>query len=75
MSNSSEILAILEYMEKEKQISRADMIESISSAIRNAASKGAQAGYNLKIEINPKTGALKSWALLTVTDSVTYRQG
>ena len=70
MSNSSEILAILEYMEKEKQISRADMIESISSAIRNAASKGAQAGYNLKIEINPKTGALKSWALLTVTDSV-----
>ena len=59
MSNSSEILAILEYMEKEKQISRADMIESIASAIRNAASKGAQAGYNLKIDINPKTGALK----------------
>ena len=70
MSNSSEILAILEYMEKEKQISRADMIESIASAIRNAAAKGAQSGYNLKIDINPKTGALKSWALLTVTDSV-----
>ena len=31
MSNSSEILAILEYMEKEKQISRQEMIESISS--------------------------------------------
>ena len=58
MSNSSEILAILEYMEKEKQISRADMIESIASAIRNAASKGAQAGYNLKIDINPKTGEI-----------------
>jgi len=70
MSNSSEILAILEYMEKEKQISRQDMIESISSAIRNAASKGAQAGYNLKIDINPKSGALKSWALLEVTDSI-----
>ncbi len=70
MSNSSEILAILEYMEKEKQISRADMIESISAAIRNAAAKGAQAGYNLKIDINPKSGALKSWALLEVTDSV-----
>ncbi len=70
MSNSGEILAILEYMEKEKQISRADMIESIAAAIRNAAAKSAHAGYNLKIEINPKTGALKSWALLTVTDSV-----
>lgn len=70
MSNSSEILAILEYMEKEKQISRADMIESIKSAIRSAAQKGAQAGYDLKIDINPKSGALKAWALLSVTDSV-----
>lgn len=69
MSNSSEILAILEYMEKEKQISRADMIESISAAIRNAASK-SMAGYNLKIEINPRNGNLKAWALLSVTDSV-----
>jgi N utilization substance protein A len=70
MSNSSEILAILEYMEKEKQISRHDMIESIAAAIRNAATKSAHAGYDLKIEINPRSGALKSWALLTVTDSV-----
>ena len=70
MSNSSEILAILEYMEKEKQISRQDMIESIAAAIRNAATKSAHAGYDLKIEINPRSGALKSWALLTVTDSV-----
>ena len=62
MSNSSEILAILEYMEKEKQISRQDMIDSIASAIRNAAAKSTHAGYDLKIEINPKTGALKSWA-------------
>lgn len=69
MSNSSEILAILEYMEKEKQIKREDMIESISSAIRNAASK-SMAGYNLKIEINSRTGNLKAWALLNVTDSV-----
>ncbi len=69
MSNSSEILAILEYMEKEKQIKREEMIESISSAIRNAAAK-SMAGYNLKIEINPRTGNLKAWALLNVTDSV-----
>jgi len=70
MSNSSEILAILEYMEKEKQISRQDMIDSIASAIRNAAAKSTHAGYNIKIEINPRSGALKSWALLTVTDSI-----
>ncbi len=69
MSNSSEILSILEYMEKEKQIKREEMIESISSAIRNAAAK-SMTGYNLKIDINPKTGNLKAWALQTVTDSV-----
>ena len=69
MSNSSEILSILEYMEKEKKIKREEMIESISSAIRNAAAK-SMTGYNLKIDINPKTGNLKAWALQTVTDSV-----
>lgn len=71
MSNSSEILAIMEYMEKEKQISREDMIEKISAAIMQAAAKNPRNyGQNLKIEINPKTGALKAWTVLTVTDSV-----
>ena len=70
MSNSSEILAILEYMEKEKQISRQDMIESIAAAIRNAATKSAHAGYDLKIEINPRSGALKSWALAAAVETL-----
>ncbi len=67
---SSEILSVLEYMEKEKGIERDDMIEVIATAIRNAAQKGVNAGQELKIEINPKTGALKAWALMHVVDSV-----
>jgi len=70
MSNSSEILAILEYMEKEKQIKREDMIEIISNAIRTAAQKTGISGQELKVEINPKTGAIKAWQVLTVTDSI-----
>ena len=71
MSNSSEILAIIEYMEKEKQISREDMIEKISAAIKQAASKSStHAGKDLRIEINPRTGAIKAWTALKVTDSV-----
>ncbi len=71
MSNSSEILAIIEYMEKEKQISRTDMIEKISAAIRQAAAKSStHYGQDLRIEINPRTGALKAWTALRVTDSV-----
>lgn len=67
---SSELLSVLEYMEKEKGISRQDMIEAIAAAIRNAASKGVNAGQEMKIEINPKTGALKAWAALLIVDSV-----
>ena len=67
---SSEILSVLEYMEKEKGIPRADMISAIVNAIKTAALKGVNSGQELKIEINPKNGQLKAWALLKVTDSV-----
>jgi len=67
---SSEILSVLEYIEKEKGIPRADMILAIITAIKNAALKGVNAGQDLKIEINPKTGLLQAWAVLKVVDSV-----
>ncbi len=67
---SSELLSILEYMEKEKGISREDMISAISNSIRNAAQKGLHAGQDLRVEIDPRTGSMKAWSLLTVTDSV-----
>ncbi len=67
---SSEILTVLEYMEKERGIARTDMIAAIVNAIKAAAQKGVNSGQELKIEINPKNGQLKAWALLKVTDSV-----
>ena len=67
---SSEILSVLEYMEKEKGIPRADMIATIVNAIKTAALKGVNSGQELKIEINPKNGQLKAWSLLKVVDSV-----
>jgi N utilization substance protein A len=67
---SSEILAVLEYMEKEKGIGRADMITAIVNAIKTAAQKGVNSGQELKIEIDPKNGRLKAWSLLKVVDSI-----
>mgnify|MGYP001016431534 FL=1 len=67
---SHEILSVLEYMEKEKGISRPDMIEAISSAIIGAAQKGDSAGQDLRVEISPRTGALKAWSIMQVVDSV-----
>jgi len=57
-------------MEKEKGIDRADMIEAISAAIAGAAQKGVAAGQDIRVAINPKTGALKAWSSLNVVDSV-----
>lgn len=71
MGKSNDILAMMEYMEKEKQISREELIEKISAAIRQAAAKSSMNyGQDLRVEINPKTGAIKAWAALKVTDSV-----
>jgi N utilization substance protein A len=67
---SSEILSVLEYMEKEKGIGRADMIAAIVNAIKTAAQKGVNSGQELKIEINPKNGQLHAWVLMKVVDSV-----
>lgn len=67
---SQEILSVLEYMEKEKGIPRDDMIAAIANAIRSAATKGVNAGQDLRVEINPKNGALQAWSLLEVVDSV-----
>ena len=67
---SSEILSVLEYMEKEKGIDRADMISAIVNAIKTAAQKGVNSGQELKIEIDPRNGQLKAWAILKVVDSV-----
>ncbi|MCU0792513.1 MAG: transcription termination factor NusA [Opitutaceae bacterium] len=67
---SQEILAVLEYMEKERGIARADMIAAIVNAIKAAALKGVNSGQELKIEISPKNGQLKAWAVLRVVDSV-----
>ncbi len=67
---SSEILSVLEYMEKEKGIPRADMIATITNALKTAAQKGVNSGQELKIEINPKNGQMHAWALMKVVDSV-----
>lgn len=67
---SSEILSVLEYMEKEKGIPRQEMIDVIIEAIKGAAQKGMYANQDLKVQISPRTGALKAWLCYKVVDSV-----
>ena len=67
---SHEILSVLEYMEKEKGIARDAMIQAIASAIASAAQKSINTTNEIRVEINPKSGALKAWNQLKVVDSV-----
>lgn len=67
---STNVLQFLEYMEKEKGISRAETAQAIANAIRGASAKGLNAGRELRVEINERTGSLQAWELIEVVDSV-----
>ena len=67
---SSEILAVLEFLEKDRGIPRADIISAIAGAIKNAAMKGETAGMELKVDISPRNGQISAVSLLRVVDSV-----
>ena len=67
---SSEILSVLEYMEKEKGIPRAERTATRANALKTAAQKRVNSGQELRIDINPRNGQLQAWCLLKVVDSV-----
>lgn len=67
----SDLLPVLEYMEHEKGIARADMIALIAESVSSAAKKSADCRQTVRVEIDPKTGELKAWARFKVVDSVT----
>ena len=71
----SELLSVLEYMEKEKGISRQNMIDSIATAVSSAAKKSLHSGQDVRVEIDPRTGTMKAWAQLKVVDSVSDPKG
>lgn len=66
-TNNIIILAFLEHMEKEKNISRADIIDAIKKSIEHTAEKD---GQRIEVTIDARSGRLSAHALLTVVDSV-----
>ncbi len=68
---TSELLAVFEYYEKEKGISRDKMIEALSSAILTASKKSIGPARELRIDIDPVKGGIKAKAKLMVVETVT----
>jgi N utilization substance protein A len=72
---SNELLTMLEYLERERGISRETLLQAMQEAIIKAAGKGF-GGYTreLRVEIRPTTGKIRGVANVLVVDKVTNPQ-
>ncbi|CAF0695462.1 transcription termination factor NusA [Candidatus Methylacidithermus pantelleriae] len=67
---NQEIVAVMEYMEKEKGIKREALIEAMQAALLAAARKSFGPARDLRVEIHPKTGRISARARLEVVERV-----
>jgi N utilization substance protein A len=70
---NAEFIAMLESLEKERGIAREILIEAVENALLSAAKKSVEAGRNLQVTIDRKTGALVAKAQLVVVEKVTNK--
>lgn len=66
---NNELLAILEYIEQERGISRDLLVEAVEKALLTASRKSIHPASNLEIKVDKKTGDIQAWAKLEVVDS------
>ncbi len=67
---NSDLLAVLDYMEREKGIKREILLEALSAALLTAAKKSVGPARDLRVAIDPKTGEITALANLIVADVV-----
>ena len=67
---NAEFIAMIEYLEKEKGIKRDVLIEAVQSALLSAAKKSVEAGRDLEVVMDTKTGAIQARAHLIVVEKV-----
>jgi len=68
---NSELIAMLDYLEREKGIKREILVEAISSALLAASKKSFTSGTReLRIEINPQSGSIRALAKLIAVEKV-----
>ncbi|MDD5644318.1 MAG: transcription termination factor NusA [bacterium] len=67
---NGDLLSVLEYLEREKGISRETLIAAVESSLLSAARKSKINEKELEIKIDPKTGEIKAFAFLEVVGKV-----
>jgi N utilization substance protein A len=70
---NAEFLAILDFWEREKGISKDILIAAVEEALLSAAKKAVGPARELRCAIDPKTGDIKAFAKLLVSEKVTSK--
>ncbi|MBN2189910.1 MAG: transcription termination/antitermination protein NusA [Candidatus Aureabacteria bacterium] len=63
---NGDLLSVLEYLEREKGISRDTLIAAVESSLLSAARKSKITEKELEIKIDPQTGEIRAFALLEI---------
>ena len=70
---NADLIAVLELWEKEKGIPKDVLLASIEEALLSAAKRSVGPARQLRVHIDPKTGATRAWATLLVAEKVLSR--
>lgn len=67
---NKDLIAIFEYLEREKGITREIVIEAIEESLRAAARKSISGAANVTVKIHPKTGNIQVFCEKEIVDEV-----
>jgi N utilization substance protein A len=67
---NNELLAILEFWEREKGIAKDVLLAAVQDALVSAAKKAVGPARELRCTIDPKSGDIQAWAKLVVSDRI-----
>jgi N utilization substance protein A len=70
---NADFVAVLDYWEREKGISRDVLIGAVHEALVSAAKKAVGPARELRCSIDPKTGDIKAFAKLIVAEKVLFK--
>ena len=72
---NADLIAVLDYMEKEKGISRDIILEAIQESLLLASKKSIGPARELEVTIDSKTGDIRAFTKLVVVEKVLDRHG
>jgi N utilization substance protein A len=67
---NGELIAVLEYLQREKGIDRETLLQAVESALLQASKKSVGPAREVRVEIDRKTGAIRAFAKLLVVETV-----